>query len=223
MSGGGDADARRVLAADEDEETRYRAVSVLDPADARDREVLLERLADPSWRVRAGAVERIAAGSGAAAALPGLLAVLEEGPGVGAREAAAAALARIGSPAVPLLVERLGMSAAPCRRSGSDIPSRTCGRARRPRSVPSRTVAPSHRSPRSSRIPTRTSAPPPPTRSGRSGVRTRSPRFSPPPTPTTRRCASPRSRRSRRCAPAFPRRASRNSSRIARCAARCTA
>ena len=110
MSGGGDADARRVLAADEDEETRYRAVSVLDPADARDREVLLERLADPSWRVRAGAVERIAAGSGAAAALPGLLAVLEEGPGVGAREAAAAALARIGSPAVPLLVERLGMS-----------------------------------------------------------------------------------------------------------------
>jgi HEAT repeat protein len=106
MSDPGSAAARRARAAHEDEETRYRAVGELDAADAGDRAVILDRLADPSWRVRSAAVERIAAAPGAAA-VPELMEVLAWGPGVGAREAAAAALARVGSPAVPALVERL--------------------------------------------------------------------------------------------------------------------
>lgn len=118
---GGGAENRRARAAAEDEETRYRAVAELDGADDEDREVLLERLADPSWRVRAAAVDRIAAGAGAAAALEGLVRVLAVGPGVGAREAAAAALARIGAPAVPLLVERLSGTDADLRQAAAGV------------------------------------------------------------------------------------------------------
>ncbi len=103
---GSDAAARRARAAHQDEETRYRAVGELDAADAGDRAVILDRLADPSWRVRSAAVERIAAVPGSAA-VPELMQVLASGPGVGAREAAAAALARVGPPAVPALAERL--------------------------------------------------------------------------------------------------------------------
>jgi HEAT repeat protein len=104
---GPDHAAARARAADPDDETRYQAVAVLDPADPEDRPVLLARLADASWRVRAVAVERISGGSGAAAALPALVEVLAAGPGPGARDAAAAALGRIGAPAIPLVVERL--------------------------------------------------------------------------------------------------------------------
>ncbi len=121
MSDRDDPAARRVRAAHEDEETRYRAVGELDGGDARDREVLLERLGDPSWRVRAAAVEGITAGPGAAAALPGLVEVLAAGPGVGAREAAAAALARIGAPAVPLLIERLGEPDPDLRQAAAGV------------------------------------------------------------------------------------------------------
>jgi len=98
--------ARRARAAHPDEETRYRAVAELDAAEPGDRAVLLERLADQSWRVRAAAADRIAQGSGTAT-VRDLIRVLAVGPGVGAREAAAAALARIGAQAVPVLIEQL--------------------------------------------------------------------------------------------------------------------
>jgi HEAT repeat protein len=111
---------RRARAAHPDEETRYRAVAELDPADPLDRAVLVERLADPSWRVRSAAVERFGAGAPAAALAP-LAAVLADGPGVGAREAAAAALARIGAPAVPALVERLGAEDPDLRQAAAGV------------------------------------------------------------------------------------------------------
>lgn len=87
-----------------DEEGRYRAAAELDPAADGDRGVLLSLLADPSWRVRTAAVERLAAARDPGAVLPGLLASLSGGPTIGARDAAAAALTRIGAAAVePLL------------------------------------------------------------------------------------------------------------------------
>jgi HEAT repeat protein len=120
MIDGSDAAARRARADDLDEETRYRAVAELDPADALDRGVLVERLADPSWRVRAAAVERIGEGQ-VPAAIRELMHVLAAGPGVGAREAAAAALARMGPPAVPALVERLGADDPDLRQAASGV------------------------------------------------------------------------------------------------------
>ena len=111
---------RRALARHPDEETRYRATSLLDPADAGDRELLLERLGDPSWRVRAAAVERIAA-PGGAAALPRLVEALSGGASAGAREAAAVALARLGVQAVPPLLERLGAPGADLRQAAAAV------------------------------------------------------------------------------------------------------
>jgi HEAT repeat protein len=117
---GSSSDSRRARAAHPDEETRYRAVAGLDPADPLDREVLLARLADPSWRVRSAAVERFGAGP-PAPVLRELAAVLADGPGVGAREAAAAALARLGAPAVPVLVERLAADDPDLRQAAAGV------------------------------------------------------------------------------------------------------
>lgn len=111
----------RALAGHADEETRYRAVRALDPDLAGDREVLLERLADPSWRVRAAAAERVASGADPRAALPGLLALLSGGPSVGAREASARALARVGGAALPELVERLGAEDPDLRQAAAGV------------------------------------------------------------------------------------------------------
>ena len=118
MSRAGDAGRRRALARHAEEETRYRAVAALDPADGEDRAVLLERLADASWRVRSAAVERLAA---AADALPALLEALAAGPTVGAREAAAAALGRLGAVALPALVERLGAPDPDLRQAAAGV------------------------------------------------------------------------------------------------------
>jgi len=118
MTRGPDAERRRALARHADEETRYRAVAALEPGDREDRAVLLERLADASWRVRSAAVERLAA---AIDALPALLDVLAVGPTVGAREAAAAALARLGGAALPSLVERLGARDPELRQAAASV------------------------------------------------------------------------------------------------------
>jgi HEAT repeat protein len=118
---GSDHAAARARAADPDDETRYQAVAALDPADPDDRAVLLERLADPSWRVRAVAVERISAGPGAAAALPALGELLAAGSGPGVRDAAASALARIGAAAVLLVVERLSAPETDLRQAAAGI------------------------------------------------------------------------------------------------------
>lgn len=118
---GPDPSAARARAGHHDEETRYRAVAELDPGAPADLAVLVEHLGDASWRVRAAVVERISQGPGAAAALPALMHVLASGPGVGAREAAAAALARIGPPAVPALVERLSADDPDLRQAAAGV------------------------------------------------------------------------------------------------------
>jgi HEAT repeat protein len=121
VTGPGARTSRLALARDADEETRYQAVSLLDPADPDDRAALLERLGDASWRVRSAAVEQIGASPRGAAALPHLLEALSGGPTVGAREAAAAVLARLGGPAVPALVERLGASDSDLRQAAAGV------------------------------------------------------------------------------------------------------
>ena len=113
--------SRRALARDPDEETRYQAVSLLDPGDPVERALLVERLGDPSWRVRSAAVEQLGAFPGGSAALAELLDVISGGASVGAREAAAAALARIGGPAVPALVERPGAADADLRQASAGV------------------------------------------------------------------------------------------------------
>jgi len=102
-----------------DGETRYRAVAELDTAWAEDLAVLLERLDDPSWRVRSAAVDRIGALADPAPVLGALLALLSGGPSVGSREASASALVRVGRPAVPPLVERLGAEEADLRQASA--------------------------------------------------------------------------------------------------------
>jgi HEAT repeat protein len=91
-----------------DEETRYRAVAALDAGAPADLALLLERLTDPSWRVRSAVVDRLSAAPDPRALVGPLADALSGGATIGARDAAGAALARIGGPAVPVLVERLG-------------------------------------------------------------------------------------------------------------------
>ncbi len=102
-----------------DEEVRYRAVAELDPADAGDADVLLAALADASWRVRTAAAERFGAGS--VAMVDPLVAMLVSGPDVGARGAAAAALERLGGPAVRPLIDRLGGPEAGLRQAAAAV------------------------------------------------------------------------------------------------------
>ncbi|ABC82502.1 HEAT repeat domain-containing protein [Anaeromyxobacter dehalogenans] len=104
-----------------DEELRYRATGELDPAAPADLAVLLDALADASWRVRAAAVERLGALRDPAPALPGLLEALGGGATVGAREAAAAALQRLGGAAVPAVLERLGGPDADLRQAAAGV------------------------------------------------------------------------------------------------------
>ncbi len=94
-------------AADLDEESRYQATSSLDPARPGSLPVLLDRLDDPSWRVRMAAVEQLGSLPDPAPALPGLLDALSAGQSPGARNAAAAALTRMGGRAATALLERL--------------------------------------------------------------------------------------------------------------------
>jgi HEAT repeat protein len=116
-----DTAPRHARVRDRDEETRYRAVAQLDPAAADDRALLLERLADPSWRVRSAVVDRLAALADPAPALAPLVDALSGGPTVGARDAAGAALARIGGAAVPILVERLGAHEGDARQAAASV------------------------------------------------------------------------------------------------------
>ena len=91
-----------------DEEIRYQAVLGLDPGRPPELDELLARLDDPSWRVRSAAVERLGTAGEPGAVLPRLLAALDAGASAGGREAAAAALVRLGPFALVPLVERLG-------------------------------------------------------------------------------------------------------------------
>jgi len=103
------------------EEGRYRAVRelALDAPDAV--KVLLARLSDESWRVRKAAVDRLAELKPVERALPHLIDALGLGDDAQARNAAAEALSRIGSPAVKRLAERLGHGDADVRKFAADI------------------------------------------------------------------------------------------------------
>lgn len=121
MSAAHDKAARRGRAGAAEDEVRYRAAAELDPGDAEDRAVLLGLLPDPSWRVRSAAAQRLAVAPQVDAVLPGLLTALSAGPNVGARDAAAAALARIGAPAVAPLIARLGGTDADLRQAAAAV------------------------------------------------------------------------------------------------------
>jgi len=90
----------------DDEEMRRLAVerlSLLAAADALP--LLVERLGDPSWRVRKAAIERLAARDEAAPTVRALVLALADGENSGRRNAALEALARFGSAAVGVLIE----------------------------------------------------------------------------------------------------------------------
>jgi HEAT repeat protein len=112
---------RLARAAHPDEETRYRAVPLLDPDAPEERAALVARLSDSSWRVRAAAVERLTAAADPAQALPLLFERLVGGGGIGEREAAARALGRIGAQALPGLIERLQSDDAELRQAAAGV------------------------------------------------------------------------------------------------------
>ncbi len=116
------ANAERLARASHlDEETRYRAVPLLDPSQPEERAALVARLSDSSWRVRAAAVERLTAAADPATALPLLFERLVGGAGIGEREAAARALGRIGAQALPGLIERLHADDAELRQVAAGV------------------------------------------------------------------------------------------------------
>jgi HEAT repeat protein len=103
-----------------DEEHRYRAVLAVDPAASDGVAALLERLDDPSWRVRRAAGDRIAQAD-PRRAVPPLVAALAPGASAGRRTAAAAALVQIGGGALPALTEALSASAPELRTAAVEI------------------------------------------------------------------------------------------------------
>ncbi len=89
-----------------DEEVRRLAVERLTTLPVAEAlPALVEQLADPSWRVRKAAIERLATSSEIGRAVPGLVEALADGDNPGRRNAALEALTRCGSAAVPGLLE----------------------------------------------------------------------------------------------------------------------
>jgi HEAT repeat protein len=116
-----DRSERLARASHPDEETRYRAIPLLDPSRPAERTALVDRLSDPSWRVRAAAVERLTSVDDPTPALPLLFERLVGAGGIGERDAAAKALARIGGPALPGLIERLQADDAELRQAAAGV------------------------------------------------------------------------------------------------------
>jgi HEAT repeat protein len=96
-------------------------VQALDPSDPAGLAELLARLADPSWRVRGAAVERVTAHPRPVEVLPAVLDLLVAPGPPGARIAAAAAMARLGPAAVPLLLPRLASDRPEVRCACADV------------------------------------------------------------------------------------------------------
>ncbi len=114
------------------EEARYRALLELSPRAEGALVRLLEGLHDESWRVRKAAVEQLARVPEPDAVAARLIAVLGERGQTGARNSAAEALVRLGSPAVPGLVDLLAHPDPDQRKFAADI----LGELRRPSTVP---------------------------------------------------------------------------------------
>jgi len=106
---------------DPGEEARYRAARALDPTQPSQLEELLRHLADPNWRVRTAAAERIGSHPQPAAVLPALLEVATAGGSPGARNAASSALIRLGGPAVGALLPPLASDRPEVRCAAADV------------------------------------------------------------------------------------------------------
>ncbi|HTT71167.1 MAG TPA: HEAT repeat domain-containing protein [Anaeromyxobacteraceae bacterium] len=103
-----------------DEERRYRDTLELDPALSASAALLLERLGDPSWRVRRAAAERLARGE-PSAVVRQLVSALGAGSGPGLRTAAGEALVLIGAPALGALSEALESALPEVRTAAAEI------------------------------------------------------------------------------------------------------
>jgi HEAT repeat protein len=103
------------------EEARYRAIQGIDPSDPARLAELLRHLTDPSWRIRSAAVERITAHPRPVEVLPAILDLLTSSAHPGARIASAAALARLGSEAVSMLLPRLALEQPEVRCACADV------------------------------------------------------------------------------------------------------
>jgi HEAT repeat protein len=118
---GGDRPWLTPVPSDPGEEFRYQAVMAIDPAAPGELGRLVSLLDDPSWRVRMASVERLLAHPSPEAVVPALVEALAAGPGPGARTGAAAALTRLGAPAVPALLARLGGWGPQARGAAAEI------------------------------------------------------------------------------------------------------
>jgi HEAT repeat protein len=105
-----------------DDELRRLAVerTSLLPADEA-IPLLVERLGDPSWRVRKAAVERLGALPERASAVGPLLGAIADGGDAGRRNAALEALVACGRLAVPGLVDALGSPDVDVRKQAVDV------------------------------------------------------------------------------------------------------
>ncbi|HEU4382981.1 MAG TPA: HEAT repeat domain-containing protein [Anaeromyxobacteraceae bacterium] len=118
---GGDRPWLTPVPSDPGEEFRYQAVLAIDPARPGELGRLVGLLDDPSWRVRMACVERLLSHPSPEAVVPALVEALAAGPGPGARTGAAAALTRLGAPAVPALLARLGGWGPQVRGAAAEI------------------------------------------------------------------------------------------------------
>ncbi|MCP5057425.1 MAG: hypothetical protein GY937_11970 [bacterium] len=104
-----------------DEEVRRLAVerlTTLPPNEAIP--ALVAQLADPSWRVRKAAIERLSETPETSAAIPALVEALADGENPGRRNAALEALMRCGSFALPVLFGACGVPDIDVRKQAVD-------------------------------------------------------------------------------------------------------
>jgi len=105
----------------EAEERRYRALLEVDVSQPAALEALTAGLHDGSWRVRKAAAEQLARVPRSAQVVPRLVGILGERDETGARNAAVEALARLGEPAAPAMIELLRHPDPDQRKLAADI------------------------------------------------------------------------------------------------------
>ena len=112
----------RVRLRDQDEERRREAVEAL--ADLRENgalDLLVQALGDESWRVRKTAVDAILCLGDVARVVDALIGALHADENAGLRNAAVEALIRVGEPATPVLLKRMGDPSADVRKFVIDV------------------------------------------------------------------------------------------------------